>query len=147
MPGEPDDPTNEVELGFEDEDDEEPAQPGDTIIDFSTDPPTVWTVPEEGADGPADAEAASGPVETFFFPVGGTDSFKGTVDEYLVQGEGEWAAEGTTTDGRPAIVIDDGLMADLLPDEAGDFGMTVHVFTSATNRATWVASQPWGVKR
>jgi len=40
------DPERDQELEFDD--DEEPARPGDTVIDFSTDPPTVWTVPEGG---------------------------------------------------------------------------------------------------
>jgi len=40
------DPEGDQELEFDDEDG--PARPGDTVIDFSTDPPTVWTVPEGG---------------------------------------------------------------------------------------------------
>lgn len=115
--------------------DEEEPRPGDTIIDFSTDPPTVWTVPED---------ARLLPAETQFFPVGGNDRFEGTLGAYLFQGEGEWAAKATTSDGRPAVVVDNGLMADFPPDEASDFGQTVRVFASEAALTEWIKARGWG---
>jgi len=142
----PEDPANAAEAEFDDDDG--PAAPGDMIMDFSTDSPTVWTVPEPDQEELGEAPVgATRPVDTLFFPVGGDDRFEGTIGDYLARGEGEWAAEATAADGRPAVVIDDGTMADLLPEESSDFGMTVHLFASVADRTAWVAAQRWTAGR
>ena len=56
-------PPQEHEPELDDDfDEEEDPQPGDTVIDFSTDPPSVWTVPDPES-GPEETDAADDPID------------------------------------------------------------------------------------
>lgn len=82
------------------------------------------------------------PVIELFGPVG--EPFGGTVGKTLVAGEGWFVAEALMPDGRPALVIDEGTLADMLPaDECDEYEMRVLVFASADERSSYAADRGW----
>lgn len=77
-----------------------------------------------------------------FMPVSGP--FDGTVGEAVAGGEGWFVAEAIGTDGRPALVLQEGAVADLMrPAEDNVVGMSVLVFGSLQARAAFAAEQGW----
>lgn len=82
------------------------------------------------------------PVERLFSPVGAP--LGATIGATLAAGEGWFAAEALTDDGRPALVVDQGTLADLMPpDERGEYGAHLLVFESLSKRDEYAARQGW----
>lgn len=76
------------------------------------------------------------------FHVGSGERLGCETGRVLAQGEGWKVYEAVLPDGTPALVVDERLLAELVPIEGEDAGaVTVYVFSSDADRLNYAASR------
>ena len=80
-------------------------------------------------------------VDRFLVPAG--QPLPGSTGRILARGEGWHATELTLSDGRPAVVLDESLLVDLIPGLDDEPSRTIYVFSREADRSAFSGRRGW----